>query len=188
MPDRHWDWNAEDLEKHYGVTISEPIVGRKTVSLRICGPDREKVEETIAMLQHETETVCIEQEVAGHVLGKGLCNLLDVKHKSGLAFIDFISSRRIVVMRGVREALDSAKVLLETHVSHAHQWRDVKGDLRRVRDEFRRLHKKGGRTKTSGPHLPGRGLRPEVSNDDSAASWSNSSRRIPALKDVAMPG
>lgn len=150
--------NIQKLRQEFGVEIEvqESHQSWTESVITISGETPEAVTKAREQMEYITESIEIEPEQVGWIVGKGHANLWDIQEKAGLQYARFDNKTSSIELRGLRQQVEDAKLMVHVHRDYLSVYQDMSNEQRTIAKQFAELDRRGGK-KGGGKKGAGRG-------------------------------
>lgn len=136
--------NLLRMQEQFGVKIEVQNDVRmpddpSQLCVRIYGPNDETVQAARRNLDIIKVELPVPKEQIGWILGKGYQNLQDISRKAGLVNARFLSSTQVIELQGLRDCVESAKLLIDTHADYWPVYQEMDQECGLLEQSFKAL-------------------------------------------------
>jgi len=170
----------KSAQERFGVRIEvlsrrPPAEPNKRI-VRIIGQRAEQVEEARRSIEFVQVSVPLQKDEIGWILGKGFRNIQDVARKADLLYARFNPDKEALELCGLRDSVESAKMLIETHADYLQVYQEMDEEVVGLNQSFDALREqqlnrrmaKGRNGKGLGKGVAGGWLLPATEEDEAA--------------------
>mmetsp|Transcript_91144 Transcript_91144/g.262880 ORF Transcript_91144/g.262880 Transcript_91144/m.262880 type:complete len:457 (+) Transcript_91144:84-1454(+) len=168
--------NIQKLRQDYEVEIeveASPTSWVESV-ITITGESAEAVKKAREQMEYITESIEIEPDQVGWIVGKGYQNLTEIQTNAGLQYARFDSKTSSIELRGLRQQVEDAKLMVQVHRDYLAVYQDMSKEQRTLAKEFAELDRRGGKKgggKKGGGRSRGSGWADLNDEEESEGEW-----------------